>query len=135
MIITVIAILIAVLIIIVVTNIGNNSSGNNKKPHTYEPWVIEAPEKRAGRRGEHIATEIIKGVLREGDYLFTNISVSYDGKRTELDNVVVNKYGVFIFEVKNYNGQLYGNEDDYNWEKYKDDGYGNTFVKEVQKSC
>ena len=50
MIITVIAILIAVLIIIVVTNIGNNSSGNNKKPHTYEPWVIEAPEKRAGRR-------------------------------------------------------------------------------------
>ena len=59
MIITVIAILIAVLIIIVVTNIGNNSSGNNKKPHTYEPWVIEAPEKRAGRRGEHIATEII----------------------------------------------------------------------------
>ena len=59
--------MIAVLIIIVVTNIGNNSSGNNKKPHTYEPWVIEAPEKRAGRRGEHIATEIIKGVLREGD--------------------------------------------------------------------
>ena len=99
MIITVIAILIAVLIIIVVTNIGNNSSGNNKKPHTYEPWVIEAPEKRAGRRGEHIATEIIKGVLREGDYLFTNISVSYDGKRTE---------------------------------QYKDDGYGNTFVKEVK---
>ena len=99
MIITVIAILIAVLIIIVVTNIGNNSSGNNKKPHTYEPWVIEAPEKRAGRRGEHIATEIIKGVLREGDYLFTNISVSYDGKRTELDNVVVNKYGVFILSL------------------------------------
>ena len=94
--------MIAVLIIIVVTNIGNNSSGNNKKPHTYEPWVIEAPEKRAGRRGEHIATEIIKGVLREGDYLFTNISVSYDGKRTELDNVVVNKYGVFIFEVKSH---------------------------------
>lgn len=52
--------MIAVLIIIVVTNIGNNSSGNNKKPHTYEPWVIEAPEKRAGRRGEHIATEIIR---------------------------------------------------------------------------
>ena len=132
MVITITAILIAVLIIIIVTNIGNNSSSNNKKPPTYEPWVIEAPEKRAGRRGEHIATEIIKGVLREGDYLFTNISVSYDGKRTELDNVVVNKYGVFIFEVKNYKGQLYGNEDDYNWEKYKDDGYGNTFVKEVK---
>ena len=25
-----------------------------------------------------------------------------------------------------------GDIDDYNWEKYKDDGYGNTFVKEVK---
>ena len=65
MVITITAILIAVLIIIIVTNIGNNSSSNNKKPHTYEPWVIEAPDKRAGRRGERIATEVIKGVLRE----------------------------------------------------------------------
>ncbi len=39
---------------------------------------------------------------------------------------------MFIFEVKNYKGHLYGDEDDFNWEKYKNDGYGNTFVKEVK---
>ena len=120
---------IAAMIIIILIIIAIN---RNKKPTTYKPWIFESPEKRAGRQGEHIATESIKGVLREGDYLFTNVSVSCDGKRTELDDVVVNKYGVFIFEVKNYKGRLYGDEDDFNWIKYKDDGYGNTFVKEVK---
>ncbi len=99
---------------------------------TDEPWIFEAPERRAGRRGEIIATDIIKGVLREGDYLLTNVSISYDERPAELDNVVVNKYGVFIIEVKNYKGWLYGEEDDYTWKKYKDDGYGNTFEMEVK---
>lgn len=58
--------------------------------------------------------------------------VSYDGKNAELDNVIVNKYGVFIIEVKYYKGRLYGAEDDYEWQKYKDDGYGNTFEKNVK---
>lgn len=49
-----------------------------------------------------------------------------------MDNLIVNKYGVFIIEVKNYNGCLLGEEDDYNWIKYKDDGYGNVFQKEVK---
>ena len=89
-------------------------------------------QKEAGCRGEKLATNIIKSVLKEGDYLYTNVSISYNGKKTELDNVVVNKYGVFIFEVKNYNGKLIGEEDDYTWKKYKDDGYGNIFVKEVK---
>lgn len=57
---------------------------------------------------------------------------SYDGKNAELDNVIVNKYGVFIIEVKYYKGRLYGAEDDYEWQKYKDDGYGNTFEKNVK---
>ena len=44
----------------------------------------------------------------------------------------MNNYGVFIIEVKNYKGRLYGNEDDYEWKKYKNDGYGNTFEKDVK---
>ena len=123
--IAIVAMIIVILVLIIVIN-------RNKKTPTYKPRIFESPERRAGLQGEHIATDIIKGVLREGDYLFTNVSVSCDGKRTELDNVVVNKYGVFIFEVKNYKGRLYGDEDDFNWKKYKDDGYGNTFVKEVK---
>lgn len=95
-------------------------------------YISQSQKKAAGRKGERIATGIISGVLRDDDYLFTNVEISYDGKRTELDNVVVNSCGVFIIEVKNYKGRLYGAEDDYEWQKFKDDGYGNTFEKNVK---
>ena len=96
------------------------------------PSIFEDPQKRAGREGEYVATNVIKSALRADDYLLTNVSISYDGQRTELDKVIVNKYGVFIIEVKNYKGKLHGKEEDYEWEKWKKDGYGNVFVKEVK---
>ena len=114
-----IAAILAVIIIIIKNIIKPPSQGT---PGTYDPWIFESPERRAGHRGEIIATDSIKRVLREGDYLLTNVSISYDGRLAELDNVVVNKYGVFIIEVKNYKGRLYGEENDYTWKKYKDDG-------------
>lgn len=121
------AILLLIIIVVIIVAVASGTSDSTKPP-----WIFEAPEKRAGRRGEYAVTNAIKSVLREGDYLFTNISISFDGQLTELDNVLVNKYGVFIIEAKNYKGRLYGKEDDYKWVKYKDDGYGNTFKKEVK---
>ena len=113
----------AIIIIIIVVIAKNVDFSNN---------TIEPESKRAGRRGEAVATNAIKSVLRDGDLLFTNVEVSFDNRPAELDNVIVNQYGVFIIEVKNYKGCLYGTEDDYEWKKYKDDKYGNTFEKNVK---
>lgn len=95
-------------------------------PRPYEP-----PQKRAGRLGEKYGTGIIISVLREGDELLTNVEVSYEGKEAELDNVIVNKYGVFIIEVKNYHGWLQGLEDDYEWTQYKET-YSDIYSKTVK---
>lgn len=94
--------------------------------------VNEKAARAAGRQGEKFATTIIKEVLREGDYLFTNVSVEYDGKETELDNVIVNRNGVFIIEVKNYHGTLYGREKDFEWKKYHITPAGNMYEKDVK---
>ena len=94
--------------------------------------TFEPASRRAGRYGEKIAAEIISRVLKEGDYLLTNTEIVYDGKRTEMDCTVVNKFGVFIFEVKNYSGQLIGDEDDYEWKKIKITGSGNMYAKQVK---
>ncbi len=80
-------------------------------------WTFESASRRAGRRGEEIAGEIIRRVLKEGDYLLTNVEITYDGRQAEMDCIVVNRFGVFIFEVKNYSGQLVGDEGDYEWQK------------------
>ena len=113
----------AIIIIIIVVIAKNVDFSSN---------TIEPESKRAGRRGEAVATNAIKSVLRDGDLLFTNVEVPFDNRPAELDNVIVNQYGVFIIEVKNYKGRLYGTEDDYEWKKYKDDEYGNTFEKNVK---
>ena len=126
----VIAAIIIVFLIIIAAILRDE---DEHQPRIFEsPQELESPQERAGRQGEYAATNIIKSVLRSGDYLLNNVEISYDGKPAELDNVIVNRYGVFIIEVKNYTGELSGKEDDYEWKKYKNDGYGNIFVKEVR---
>lgn len=94
--------------------------------------IFESPKERAGRRGEEAASNIIKRVLRSTDLLFNNVEISYDGRPTELDSVIVNPNGVFIIEVKNYSGNIVGSEDDFEWHKYHTTGAGNTYEKIVK---
>ncbi len=98
----------------------------------FNGFHIESPEKRAGRYGEIFAGKIIREILNEDDILLTNVKISADDKQTELDNVVINQNGVFIIEVKNYSGQLIGDEDDSDWIKNKITPGGNLFQKEVR---
>lgn len=97
----------------------------------FRRFIIEAPQRAAGKKGEKEATRIIKSVLREDDRLFTNVSISYDGRPAELDNVIVNKYGVFIIEVKYFSGRLSGAEDDRKWTKVHISRGGNAYYKTV----
>lgn len=95
------------------------------------PSIFESPEKQAGRRGEYIVTNIIQEVLESGDVLLTNVEVEYEGQLAELDDVVINHNGIFIIEVKNYSGRIFGNEEDPVWAKYKRTPAGNTYEKNV----
>ena len=92
----------------------------------------EVQIKAAGRRGEWAATERIKRVLRKGDTLLTNVSISFEGRPAELDNVIVNEFGIFIIEVKYYSGRLSGSEDDYEWRKVHISDAGNPYFKQVK---
>lgn len=49
-----------------------------------------------------------------------------------MDCVIINKYGVFIIEVKNYVGFITGNEDDYEWQKFKITDSGNVYESSVK---
>lgn len=88
--------------------------------------------KYAGSKGEEIFCNLIRSILRSDDILLNNISLSVDGKETEIDNLIINKNGIFIIEIKNYNGRLYGDTDDYDWIKEKVSPGGNVFTKKVR---
>lgn len=89
-------------------------------------------KRMAGSYGEKQAISKIKKILCNEDYLFTNIEFSYEDRPAELDCVIINKYGVFIIEVKNYVGFITGNEDDYEWQKFKITDSGNVYECSVK---
>ena len=118
-----IAVLIAFAAAVVLVGLSNRDADGT---------FFEPPQKRAGRYGEKYAASVIKSVLREGDTLLSNVSIAYDGRPAELDCVVVNKNGVFVIEVKNYVGVLFGKENEYEWKKYKKTAAGNVYEKTVK---
>lgn len=115
---------IALFIVLVVLILGIKSGAK----YDYEQKEI----KYAGNRGEAIFNYLIYNFLRSDDILLNNISLNVDGKITEIDNLIINKNGIFIVEIKNYNGRLYGNVDDYEWIKEKVSPGGNVFTKKVK---
>ena len=125
------------LVVILVTKSersGKPPSRKNERPG-YPPtiWnIYEPPEKLAGEQGERFAAELIHSILWEDDLWLSNVPVSYHEERTELDEVIVNKNGVFIFEVKNYSGKLVGSETDYEWKKYHVSRGGIEYEKTVK---
>lgn len=69
--------------------------------------------------------------MNEKDLLFTNVDFSFDDRKAEIDNIIVNPYGIFIIETKNYVGEIEGKEDDYTWVKTKITPAGNIYQKTV----
>lgn len=96
-----------------------------KKPaETYKQpaqsqYEIITPQKAAGIEGEWIAEHRIRSIIRDDDHYYLNLQINFDGSRAELDNLIVNHNGVFVIEVKNYSGILFGEEDDEWWKRIK----------------
>lgn len=92
----------------------------------------EDQKRIAGKEGELQAKKILNHYLNENDLLLNNVNISIHGRNTELDYVVINNNGVFIFEVKNFSGKLVGDEDDQYWNKYKISRGNKEYIKEIR---
>ena len=92
----------------------------------------EDQKRIAGKEGNLQAKKILNHYLNENDLLLNNVNISIHGRNTELDYVVINNNGVFIFEVKNFSGKLVGNEDDQYWNKYKISRGNKEYIKEIR---
>ena len=72
----------------------------------------------SGINGERIAAKVL-AALPDSYTVFQDVEVTYDGKVSEIDNIVVGKSGVFIVEVKNHNGNITGDCEDTYWIQHK----------------
>ena len=75
-------------------------------------WYHSPQQK--GKRGE----KYIEGLLNQlpDDYYIINNAVFLAGEgTTQVDHVVVSKYGIFAIETKNYSGEIYGDDSRDEW--------------------
>ena len=72
----------------------------------------------AGIQGESATTRVLER-LPDNYTVIQDVFVTYDGKTSEIDNIVVGKSGVFVIESKNHNGRIVGDFEDKNWVQHK----------------
>ena len=73
-------------------------------------------EDRVARRLERLPHEIYRVV---NDVMLPTV----DGITTQVDHVVVSRFGVFVIETKNYGGWIFGNEKQRTWTQSFQKGY------------
>lgn len=72
----------------------------------------------SGFHGEKALKKAIKNL--KGDYqIFFNVPVRYKRNRSEIDGLIISTEGIFIIEVKNHSGTIFGHFKDQNWNQRK----------------
>ena len=79
--------------------------------------------KRYGEIGERAAGSVLERCLPDGYTVIQNAVIRYGGEKSEIDNIVVGKTGIFIVEVKNNKGIINGNYNWHDWIQDKTDRY------------
>lgn len=82
-------------------------------------WLLVAVVSSFGRDGSggegRVARRLAK--LPQEDYQTVNdiMLPTVDGETTQVDHVVVSRYGIFVIETKDYNGWIFGGENQRIW--------------------
>ena len=123
------AAIIALVVVLVKDRSGKGKAGkkqgtlNRKKEITYfQPEEFEdeiTPWKAAGNEGEWIAESRIFSIIQEDDHYCPNLRITHEGGRAELDILIFNHNGVFVIEVKNWSGIIFGDENDHTLTRVK----------------
>jgi restriction system protein len=69
-----------------------------------------------GPAGERVVSGYLKRHLDDKIYkLIHNVTLDIAGDTTQIDHIVVSKFGIFVIETKNYSGWIFGNEKHATW--------------------
>lgn len=73
--------------------------------------------KRIGDSGEEHIGDILSQLSEEEYQTLNDVVLKTTHGTTQIDHIVVSRYGVFVIETKNYRGQIYGDDDRYEWKQ------------------
>lgn len=107
----------------------------------YEKYKGKADALNIGIQGEEVITSTLTS-LPDDYMIFNNVALNYNGELTEIDSIILSCHGIFVVDVKNYKGVLFGLESDDVWSRTKiskaDKSYGGAIknpVKQVDRKA
>lgn len=65
--------------------------------------------------------------------VFNDVYLETNGRSSQIDHVVISRYGVFVIETKNYSGTIYGSENAEHWTQYLQ-GEGYEFLNPIKQN-
>jgi restriction system protein len=69
-----------------------------------------------GARGERRVNSILESKLPSREYkVFHDVTLDTSRGPTQIDHIVVSRYGIFVVETKNYSGWIFGNAKSRQW--------------------
>ena len=76
-------------------------------------WWYTSPQQK-GKQGEQKVRDILS-CLPEDYHVLHDIILKTEKGTTQIDHVVISRYGVFAIETKNYRGEIYGDDTRKKW--------------------
>ena len=76
-------------------------------------WWYNLPEQK-GKRGE-IRVHDILSHLSDEYHILNDVVLKTVRGTTQIDHIVVSKFGIFTIETKNYRGEIYGDDKRQQW--------------------
>lgn len=89
---------------------------------------------KRGPDGERRVARLLRK-LPEGYYSFHDLFIEREGYTTQIDHVVVSRYGIFVIETKNYSGNIYGSDGAEQWVQYLRRGEKHYFQNPIRQNA
>jgi len=84
----------------------------------YFLFFRKSTAKIRGEEGEQIVRKKLKRLDQNKYTVFNDVVFNINGKKSQIDHLLVSDFGIFVIETKNYKGNIYGSESSYNWTQY-----------------
>lgn len=96
-------------------------------------FINKQKRKQLGELGEKSVHKILASLPKRKYKIIDNVLLKVNQKTTQIDHIVVSRYGVFVIETKNYKGTIIGNEYSEHWTQYLS-GQAYTFYNPIKQN-
>ncbi len=77
--------------------------------------VTQAKRQVTGLMGEAVFGVVAESCLSKYHYILSNVVLKAPNGTTQIDQVIISKYGIFVVEVKAFKGWIFGNQKNPEW--------------------